>query len=327
VKRGVELGPYPGYAGDLKVTGEVNAYLSETGNAYLTYTLAGLEDECKTTPEGVGNACGIHIHEGKTCDDADAVGGHYYATDSDPWGVLGYNTKWGGRARGSVKATIGKGEDIAGRAIVVHDSTGGRVACALAPSKLEVQRTASSVTLATFDGAEETSLEWRPVNDPVMGGQSTSTFSNEPPIGVFQGEVKVVAFLGEPGFCNLETTGSIAFPDVTGTDGITVTAKQTLDGGLSNFDVRFATTQSDAARRGAAWEADFTMVEGQDSYFVPYSAFTCQWRGNKLDTCGNIAEQLSSVTQLVVGSGGVAGKFRLELTSLAATTKPGVVVV
>merc|ERR1712226_522575 len=131
-------GPYPGYAGDLKVTGEVDAYLAKSGNAFLTYSLNGLEDACKTTPEGVANACGIHIHEGKTCDNADDVGGHYYATDSDPWGVLGYNSKYGGRAYGSVKAAIGQGEDIAGRAIVVHDSTGGRVACALVPARLEV---------------------------------------------------------------------------------------------------------------------------------------------------------------------------------------------
>merc|ERR1711998_366125 len=116
VAHGVRLGPYPGYAGDLDVTGEVDAYLSKTGNAYVTYTLAGLEDACKTTPDGVANACGIHIHEGKSCDDADAVGGHYYSTDSDPWGSLGYSTKFGGRARGSVKAPIGQGEDIAGRA-------------------------------------------------------------------------------------------------------------------------------------------------------------------------------------------------------------------
>jgi hypothetical protein len=184
---------------------------------------------------------------------------------------------------------------------------------------------AKSITLATFDGAKKTTLSWRPINDPVMGGQSKSTFDVKSAIGIFQGEVKVVPFLGAPGFCNLETTGAISFPDVSGTNGITVNAKQTLEGGLSNFDVRFATKQTSAARSGAAWEADFKMVRGQDSYFVPYSAFTCQWRGRKLNNCGNISEQLSSVTQFTLGSGGVAGPFRLEISSLAATSKPSVV--
>merc|ERR1711907_281032 len=97
------VSPYPGYTGDLNVEGKVDAYLAKSGNAYVTYTLKGLEDACKTTPEGVANACGIHIHEGKTCDDADAIGGHYYDTDSieaDPWAALSYEAKFGGFARG-----------------------------------------------------------------------------------------------------------------------------------------------------------------------------------------------------------------------------------
>lgn len=133
----LKVGPYPGYSGPLKVEGTVDAYLAKSGNAYVTYTLKGLEDACKTTPAGVANACGIHIHEGKTCDDASAVGGHYYDTESissDPWAPIGYVTKFGGFASGSGKAAIGQGQDIAGRAIVVHDSTGARVGCAVLPS-------------------------------------------------------------------------------------------------------------------------------------------------------------------------------------------------
>jgi len=141
---GMRVGAYPGYAGPLQVTGEVDAYLSRTGNVYITYSLAGLEDVCKTTPEGVANACGIHIHEGKTCDDADSVGGHYYDGDSisaDPWSPVSYVTGFRGHASGSGKAAIGQGQDIAGRAIVVHDSTGARVGCATLPSKLSVRDT------------------------------------------------------------------------------------------------------------------------------------------------------------------------------------------
>merc|ERR1712032_709528 len=195
-----------------------NAYLAESGNAYVTYNLKGLEDACKTTPQGVANACGIHIHEGNTCDDADSVGGHYYATDSDPWGVLGYNTMNGGRAFGSVKAAIGQGEDIAGRAIVVHDSTGGRVACALIPSKLEV---ASTLPLATFDSAEEsTTHTWRQQNDPVMGGASSGTFSIEDGVGIMEGTVANIPRLGVPGFIKVQTTDSKGWPDVSGCTGL-----------------------------------------------------------------------------------------------------------
>merc|ERR1712014_196839 len=105
-----------------QVSGTVDAYLSRTGNAYVTYTLRGLEDSCRTTPEGVANACGIHIHEGKTCDDATAVGGHYYdssSIESDPWSPVTYSASADGTSKGKTSANIGSGQNVDGRAIVV----------------------------------------------------------------------------------------------------------------------------------------------------------------------------------------------------------------
>jgi len=174
---GVKLGPYPEYAGDLEVAGDVNAYLSKEGNAFISYTLRGVEAACAKTPEGVANACGIHIHEGN-CDSAAAVGGHYYASDSDPWGALGYNTKFGRFASGFVEAAVGQGLDISGRSVVVHDSTGARVACATLPSKLEAHKPnivelAESVTdLSTLVAA-------------VVAGDLADTLSSPGPFTVF----------------------------------------------------------------------------------------------------------------------------------------------
>merc|ERR1719263_1402070 len=79
--RDTNLAPYPGYSGELSVTGTVGGYLYNN-DAYVWYNIAGVEVDCATVPEGVANACGIHIHEGKTCDDAESVGGHYYDGDS-----------------------------------------------------------------------------------------------------------------------------------------------------------------------------------------------------------------------------------------------------
>jgi len=134
------LRPYPGYAGDLKVRGYVGAYYSAIeGKVSIRYTLSGLQaEECKTAPAGVSNACGIHIHAGNTCDDASMVGGHYYSDsiESDPWAPVTYSAGNAGIALGTAEIEIGAAQDIAGRAMVVHDSTGGRVACALLPAKL-----------------------------------------------------------------------------------------------------------------------------------------------------------------------------------------------
>jgi len=135
----VEFKPYPGYTGDLRVRGYSGAHLK--GSAVMVWWfLSGVEaDNCATAPVNVSNACGIHIHEGTTCDDATAVGGHYYDTDNidaDPWSPVTYSATKSGFARGQTKVDIGKGQNIHGRALVVHDSTGGRVACGLLPAKL-----------------------------------------------------------------------------------------------------------------------------------------------------------------------------------------------
>merc|ERR1712224_578225 len=55
------------------------------------------------------------------------------------WSPLRYTVKTkDGTSKGKTQANIGAGQDINGRAIVVHDKTGARVACALIEGKLEV---------------------------------------------------------------------------------------------------------------------------------------------------------------------------------------------
>jgi len=95
-----------------------------------------VETDCKRTPDGVANACGIHIHEGETCDDAEQVGGHFFdgSIPSDPWASQVYSTRHGA-ASGLFPTKIGT-DDIAGRALVVHDKTGARVACGLIPASV-----------------------------------------------------------------------------------------------------------------------------------------------------------------------------------------------
>ncbi len=47
-----------------------------------------LEDTCTAA-----NCCGVHIHVGKTCSDATAIGGHFWNSDNlstDPWLTVMY---------------------------------------------------------------------------------------------------------------------------------------------------------------------------------------------------------------------------------------------
>lgn len=131
---------YPGYDGSLAVAGFVVMAPPEDGNVTFVWGLSGLEETaCDTRPEGVANACGIHIHVGKTCEDAAEVGGHYYngaMYDSDPWQASVYKhgnhniDPWHGQHMEQMTVAMGE-TDIEGRVFVVHDSTGARIGCGL----------------------------------------------------------------------------------------------------------------------------------------------------------------------------------------------------
>jgi len=119
------LGPYPGYNGTLNVTGEFGvSYIGVSAKVW--FSIAGLEaDNCQTI-----KACGIHIHKGETCSDAAQVGAH---DDDDPWESVTYSINEYGKVKGERSINIGSGLDISDSALVVHDSTGARIACGRLP--------------------------------------------------------------------------------------------------------------------------------------------------------------------------------------------------
>jgi len=135
------FGPYPGYTGDLSVSGTVSMYSVSTTQIF-TFDMSGLDTAC-TNPDSAtlpGNACGIHIHAGTTCDTAADVGGHYWVSTTaplDPWsdgevGYVAFYSTTDGTASGSFAAKTGATtSDIKGRAFIVHGADGGRIACAL----------------------------------------------------------------------------------------------------------------------------------------------------------------------------------------------------
>ena len=89
---------------------------------------------------GADTSGGIHIHDGTSCESCSATTcGHYFdsATVSvDPWGASTYTSDADGHAAAD-GPTILTGLDAAaidGKIVVVHDSTGNRIACGLISS-------------------------------------------------------------------------------------------------------------------------------------------------------------------------------------------------
>lgn len=138
----VVLGKYPGYDGALEVQGSVNISVVKKVVG-LAWSFTGLEQSCEAASQALRkemnstkpNSCGLHIHEGMSCDSHDDVGGHYYhhaQYKEDPWATVVYVANKDGASVGSTTVALGSHfRDIDGRALVVHDHTGGRVACGL----------------------------------------------------------------------------------------------------------------------------------------------------------------------------------------------------
>ena len=72
--------------------------------------------------------------------------------------------------------------------------------------------TATTIPLATFDGAPSTTFKFVELNDPVMGGRSTGSWSVNASggFGVFDGEVVDVPSLQAPGFIKASADGKFA---------------------------------------------------------------------------------------------------------------------
>merc|ERR1719181_221237 len=139
---------YPGYTGDLNTEGLVTVFAAGEEDMSITWDLMGSDTLCATTPVGVANACGVHIHSGTSCEEASLVGGHHHNMGSDPWTNIVFVPNGLGESTGGHAVETGyTRRDILGRAIVVHDHTGARVACGI----LEVHPTVTA-SLGSYPG-------------------------------------------------------------------------------------------------------------------------------------------------------------------------------
>lgn len=184
---------------------------------------------------------------------------------------------------------------------------------------------AGKVPLATFDGSKETTWSWETVNDPVMGGKSSSTFQvdSSRKLGVWDGEVRVVPFLGAPGFCNLQAPGlykTASFPDISGTEGLSIVAREASASGLKHFNVMLMTKGARHLFQQGVYQANYTLTDSMEAHNVQWKDFTCTWRGQHVTWCPDITTQLAQVTNIGIGTSfpGAAGKFTVELGEISA---------
>jgi len=182
-----------------------------------------------------------------------------------------------------------------------------------------------SVTLITFDGRDSsTTFQWKLTNDPVMGGESESTYSLAEMYSkiVWTGEVKVVPSLQAPGFCNLETSPPFqTFNDATGATHMEMLARSTKD--YTGFKLSFAANTFNPQFN--CFKADYTMQSRGDWEWIaiPLNEFSNEWdpaTGEPTTKCSDDASvcpsdrDLAAIQQVGLWMEGIAGEFDFDVT-------------
>ena len=97
-------------------------------------------------------------------------------------------------------------------------------------------------------------LEWETLNDPVMGGQSSSSVSMEDGIAKFVGEVAIVPFLHAPGFIQMINRGSI-YPDVSSCNALKLVLK--ADKAYTGYRVSFGNVHLPGGHHAFGYKTNF----------------------------------------------------------------------
>ena len=192
---------------------------------------------------------------------------------------------------------------------------------------------ANEILLASFDGAAGSTHRWQQMNDPVMGGKSTGSFTVADGKGIFSGEVVDVPFLHAPGFIkasvvDVNPSGRI-FPDISACKNIALTVKSETD--YKGFRFSIGNAHAPGGKFHAyGYKADFNAgPAGQvNTVTLPLTSFTDYWddaTGAAIKTCQDDkiycpdATTLKDMRTMGVWAEGVAGKIHLEIVKVTAT--------
>merc|ERR1712159_411102 len=125
-------------------------------------------------------AGGIHIHTGKSCSNP---GGHYWDESevgtADPWLTVKYRSNLNGVASGSVKIQSGHSlRENVGHAVVLHDSTGTKIACGLLGNQIQIDTilNADKASASASGNIEEKPVDMLPIILAVVIGAAVGGF-------------------------------------------------------------------------------------------------------------------------------------------------------
>eukprot|EP00535_Pseudo-nitzschia_heimii_P006937 CAMPEP_0197190380 /NCGR_PEP_ID=MMETSP1423-20130617/21540_1 /TAXON_ID=476441 /ORGANISM="Pseudo-nitzschia heimii, Strain UNC1101" /LENGTH=545 /DNA_ID=CAMNT_0042642749 /DNA_START=66 /DNA_END=1703 /DNA_ORIENTATION=+ len=173
--------------------------------------------------------------------------------------------------------------------------------------------------------------DWTTMNDPVMGGQSTSSLSIEADDGYarFSGTCAIVPFLRAPGFVTMVTGryGSGSFPDVSTCQGLTISMRTDVE--YDGFYVSFGTDRAPGGRYAMGYKSHFELAPG-DGFVetrLPFAEFSDRWddaTGKTIVACEDdprfcpSLDTLRDMKTMSLWGEGVEGTFVLDVERIEA---------
>lgn len=191
-------------------------------------------------------------------------------------------------------------------------------------SRAIAKEQAGTILLESFESPKHT---WQEMNDPVMGGKSTGTFTIEDSVGKFQGKVVDVPFLHAPGFIQARTVKG-NFQDVSTCTALQITAKSNVD--YSGYRISFGNKHAPGGKWHAyGYKSNLENVPTDDfgDITIPFTDFTDFWddaTGDPIHTCQENPlycpdeMTLKNMQRLAIWGEGVAGTVDLEIKSIQA---------
>jgi len=184
----------------------------------------------------------------------------------------------------------------------------------------------STILIESFENPMH---KWQEMNDPVMGGRSTGTFTIEDGLGKFEGEVVDVPYLKAPGFIQVRTPKRNEFyPDVSACTGLEIVAKTNVE--YEGYRISFGNAHPPRGKIFAfGYKSDLKGVPMDDfgAVIIPFENFTDYWddaTGDAIVTCKEDPKYcpdrfaLKDLKQLSIWGEGKVGKVSLEIKSISA---------
>lgn len=183
----------------------------------------------------------------------------------------------------------------------------------------------STILLESFESPFHT---WEEMNDPVMGGKSTGSFTIQNGIGHFEGEVVDVPFLHAPGFIQARTTSSETYPDVSTCTALEIVAKTNSD--YDGYRISFGNAHAPGGKYfayGYKSNLEGLSTEEFEAVTIPFNDFTDFWddaTGDPIHTCHEndlyCPDELTlkNMGRIAIWGEGVAGKVSLEIKTISA---------